>query len=66
MPVIAKETPAPVGGKVIVIVPVGILHVGWVVTVAVGADGEAGTALITTFAEATEVHPVAVSVTVKL
>lgn len=43
-----------------------MLQVGCVVTVAVGADGEAGTALITTFADATEVHPVAVSVTVKL
>ena len=41
-------------------------QVGCVVTVAVGADGEAGTALITTFAEATEVQPVAVEVTVKL
>jgi hypothetical protein len=43
-----------------------MLQVGCVVTDAVGAEGEVGTVLITTFDDATEVHPVAVSVTVKL
>ena len=50
-------------GTVTVIVPEGTIHVGCVVTVAVGAAGEAGTALMTTLADAPE-HPVAVSVTV--
>ena len=50
-------------GTVTVIVP-GTIQVGCVVTVAVGAAGEAGIALITTFTEAVEIHPVAVSVTV--
>jgi hypothetical protein len=37
--------PAPGAGTVTVIVPVAIVHVGCVVTVAVGAAGAAGTAL---------------------
>ena len=37
--------PAPVGA-VIVIVPVGVVHVGCVVTLAVGCAGDDGAALI--------------------
>ena len=51
-------------GTVTVIVPLATLHVGCVVTDAVGAAGATGTELTTTFADATEIHPVAVSVTV--
>ena len=51
-------------GTVTVIVPEGTMHVGCVVTVAVGAVGPAGIALITTLADAADVQPVAVSVTV--
>lgn len=45
--------------------PVGSVHVGCVIVPTVGGDCT-GCALITTLADAPEVHPVAVSVTVKL
>ena len=45
--------------------PVGSVHVGRVIVPTVGGDCT-GCALITTLADAAEVHPVAVSVTVKL
>ena len=44
--------------------PVATAQVGWVMVPIAGADGVAGCALITTFAEATEVHPEMPSVTV--
>ena len=40
-----------------VIVAVGTAQVGWVVTLAVGAAGCEGWALISTFPEEVEVHP---------
>ena len=46
--------------------PVATLQVGCVMAPTVGAVGVAGCALMTTFAVAEEVHPVAVSDTVKL
>lgn len=42
------------------------MHVGCVVTDATGADRALGTALITTFDDAAEIQPVAISVTIKL
>ena len=45
--------------------PVGTAQVGWVNVPTVGAVGDAGTALITTFADAGDVQPAAL-VTVKL
>ena len=56
---------APAGKPLKATLPVGTVQVGWVIVPTTGAD-VVGTALITTFADATEVHPVAVSVTVKL
>jgi hypothetical protein len=55
---------APVGA-VITIVPVGLVHVGCVVTLAVGAAGLAGTAF-TLSAVADETHPVLLSLAVTL
>jgi hypothetical protein len=45
--------------------PVATVHVGWVIVPIVGATGVEGCTLITTFADATEVHP-AELVTVKV
>ena len=56
----------PEGNPLNTTLPVDTAHVGCVIVPTVGAAGVAGWALITTFAEADEVHPVAVSVTVKL
>jgi hypothetical protein len=56
---------APKGKLLKATLPVGTVQVGWVMIPTIGAV-VVGTALITTLAEATEVHPVAVSVTVKL
>ena len=39
--------------------PVATAQVGWVIVPTVGAAGVAGCALITTLADATEVHPAA-------
>ena len=39
--------------------PVARAHVGWVIVPTVGAVGVAGCALITTLADAKEVHPAA-------
>ena len=50
--------PVPVGA-VTVIVPVDTVQVGCSVALAVGAAGVAGCALMTTLADATEVHPAA-------
>ena len=50
----------PVAGKAFKItLPVAKAHVGWVMVPIVGAVGVAGCALITAFADATEVHPAA-------
>ena len=46
--------------------PVAVAQVGWVMVPMIGADGVAGCALITALADATEVHPVIPSVTVKV
>lgn len=51
VPVTVYETPTPLAGEVIVIIPVGMLQDGCVVTEAVGADGVAGGALITILVE---------------
>ena len=48
--------PAAGAGTVTVIVPVGTAHVGWVVTLAVGADPDVGAAYTVT-AVAAEIHP---------
>ena len=56
---------APAGKPLKATLPVGTVQVGWVIVPTMG-DVVVGTALITTLAEATELHPVAVSVTVKL
>ncbi len=55
---------APVGA-VTVIVPVGVVQVGCAVTVAVGAAGAFGTAVIVT-GVADDTHPVVISFTVTL
>ena len=50
----------PVAGRPLkTTLPVGVEQVGWVVTPITGVAGTAGAALITTLAEAAEVHPVA-------
>jgi hypothetical protein len=54
---------APDGKPLKATLPVGTVQVGWVMIPTIGAV-VVGTALITTFAEATEVHPVTVEVTV--
>ena len=55
----------PAGKPFNITLPVAIVHVGWVTVPTVGAVGAPGAVLITTLAEAAEVHPAA-SVTVKL
>ena len=55
---------APAGNPLKATLPVGVVQVGCVIVPTIGATGAAGTALITTFALATEIHPVAVSVTI--
>ena len=45
IPVTVYEIPEPLAGAVTVIVPVETIHVGCVVTLAVGAAGAPGTAL---------------------
>jgi hypothetical protein len=50
----------PLEGKPFIItLPVATVHVGWVIVPTTGADGDMGCALITTLADATEIHPVA-------
>jgi hypothetical protein len=56
---------APTGNPLKATLPVGTVQVGWVMVPTIGAV-VVGSALITTLAEATDVQPVAVSVTVKL
>jgi len=56
---------APVGA-VTAIVPVGVVHVGCAVTLAVGLTGGLGTLFIETGDEAAEMQPVSASVTLKL
>ena len=51
--------PAPGAGAVTVIVPVGTAQVGWVITLAVGADPADGAAFTVT-AVAGDIHPDAV------
>ena len=48
--------PAPVGA-VIVIVPVGVVHVGCVVTLAVGCAGDDGAVLTTRPLNTGDTHP---------
>ena len=55
----------PVGNPLSTTLPVDTAHVGWVIVPTVGAEGVEGWVLITTLAEADEVHPTAL-VTVKL
>ena len=55
----------PAGKLFRMTLPVAKAHVGWVIAPTVGAAGAAGTALITTLADAGEVQPAAL-VTVKL
>ena len=47
----------PAGNPFNTTLPVANTHVGCVIVPAVGADGAPGTVLITTLADATEVHP---------
>jgi hypothetical protein len=56
---------APDGKPLKATLPVGTVQVGWVMVPTIGAV-VVGTALMTTLAEATEVQPVTVEVTVKL
>jgi hypothetical protein len=49
----------PDGNPLNATLPVATVQVGWVIVPTTGALGVAGCALITTFAEATEVHPAA-------
>ena len=55
----------PLGKPLNSTLPVGVVHVAWVIVPTSGVLGVFGTASITTFAVATEVQPFA-SVTVKL
>ena len=57
MPVTVYVIPKPVAGAVTLIVPVAVLHVGCIDTLAVGDEGVIGWALITAFAEDGEEHP---------
>ena len=47
------------GNPLITTLPVATAQVGWMIVPIAGAEGVAGCVLITTFADATEVHPVA-------
>jgi hypothetical protein len=48
----------PVAGKPFnITLPVATVHVGWVIVAATGGVGIDGLALITTFADAEEIHP---------
>ena len=47
----------PVGKPLNTTLPVGTVQVGWVIVPTIGAGGVAGAALITTFADAKEIHP---------
>ena len=49
----------PAGNPFNTMLPVDNKQVGWVMVPTIGADGVAGCALITIFADATEVHPTA-------
>ena len=49
----------PAGKPVNSTLPVGSAHVGCVIVPTAGAEGVAGCALITTFADAGETHPAA-------
>ena len=63
-PGVLVNVQVPVAGKPLkTTLPVGTLHVGCVIVPTLGAVGGVGTASITTFPVATEVHPAA-SVTV--
>jgi hypothetical protein len=56
----------PVAGRPVKFtLPVAVAQVGWVIVPTVGADGVAGWGVMTTLADAAEVHPVEL-VTVKL
>ena len=57
----------PVAGKPLkTTLPVAKVHVGCVIVPTIGAVGMAGCAAITTFADATEVHPVEIFVTLNV
>jgi len=57
-PGVLVKVQVPVPGKLFnTTLPVGTAHVGCVLVPTVGADGEAGTALITIFDDEDEVHP---------
>jgi hypothetical protein len=65
-PGVLVKVHVPVEGKPLNgTLPVAVLHVGWMIVPATGAVGVTGWALMTTFAEAADVHPEAF-VTVKL
>ena len=49
----------PAGKPFKITLPVAVEQVGCVMVPTIGADGVAGCALITTFADAAEVHPTA-------
>jgi hypothetical protein len=55
----------PEGSPFNITLPVAIVHVGWVIVPTVGTTGVEGCTLITTCADAAEVHP-AELVTVKV
>ena len=47
----------PAGKPLNKTLPVAKTQLGWVMVPTIGAVGEAGAAVITTFAEATDIHP---------
>ena len=55
--VIVKVQVPDAGKPLNITLPVETVHEGWVIVPTVGAVGVAGWALITTLADATEVHP---------
>ena len=55
----------PAGSPLRTTLPVATVQVGWVIVPTTGAEGVAGCAVMTTLAEADEVHPAAL-VTVKM
>jgi hypothetical protein len=66
LPGIRVRVQVPVAGSPLsATLPVESAHVGWVTVPIIGAAGVSGWALITTFADAAEIHPFAF-VTVKL